>query len=209
MIEPTVSRDVLLLTRVDKPALLRQLMELACTYSGQILSDNKMLGQLHDAGNSTTLAHYLELLSNAGMVTGLNKFTGQTVRRRASSPKLQVLNTGLMTAMNERTIDATFSAPAIKGRLVESAIGAHLVNGSVGKSFEIFYWRENNQEVDFVIKSGAALIAIEVKSGHKRTLPSGINTFSKAFKPTRKLMIGAGGIGVGDFLSKPVEHWLT
>ena len=100
LVETSISRDVLLLTRVDKPTLLRQLFELACSYSGQILSYTKMLGQLVDAGNTTTLAHYLALLEGAGMVLGLPKYSGSTVRQRASSPKLQVMNTALMTALS-------------------------------------------------------------------------------------------------------------
>src|SRR6185437_13153388 len=100
LIETTISRDVLLLSRVDKPAMLRRLLELGCRYSGQILSYTKMLGQLQDAGNSTTLAHYLDLLAGAGMVSGLQKFAGEPVRQRGSSPKLQVFNTALMTAQS-------------------------------------------------------------------------------------------------------------
>ena len=86
------------MTRVDKPALLRRLFQLGCLYSGQILSYQKMLGQLTDAGNTTTLAHYLELLSGAGLLTGLNKYSTQLIRQKGSSPKLHVMNTALMTA---------------------------------------------------------------------------------------------------------------
>jgi predicted AAA+ superfamily ATPase len=94
----TLSRDILLMTRVHKPALLRRLFELGCSYSGQILSYQKMIGQLQDVGNTTTLAHYLNLLQGAGLLVGLAKYAGEKVRQRASSPKLLVLNTGLMTA---------------------------------------------------------------------------------------------------------------
>jgi uncharacterized protein len=99
LIETTISKDVLLLTPVQKPALLRRVFDLACRYSGQELSYQKMRGQLSDAGNTTTLAHYLELLEGAGMVCGLQKYAGQAVRQRASSPKLQVFNTALMGAI--------------------------------------------------------------------------------------------------------------
>ncbi|MGH7404204.1 MAG: ATP-binding protein, partial [Candidatus Rokuibacteriota bacterium] len=105
LIETTISRDVLLLTRVDKPAVLRRLFELGCRYSGQVLSYTKMLGQLQDAGNTTTLAHYLDLLAAAGMLAGLSKYAGQALRSRGSSPKLQVLNTALMTAQSGLTLD--------------------------------------------------------------------------------------------------------
>lgn len=98
LVETTVSRDVLLQQRVDKPALLRRLFRLGCEYSGQVLSYTKMVGQLQDAGNTTTLAHYLELLEGAGLMMGLQKYSGGAVRRRSSSPKLLVLNTALMAA---------------------------------------------------------------------------------------------------------------
>lgn len=82
LIETTLAKDILLLTRIDRLALLRQLFALGCEYSGQILSYQKMLGQLHDAGNTTTLAHYLELLDAAGMISGLQKFALAGVRQR-------------------------------------------------------------------------------------------------------------------------------
>ena len=209
LLEPAIARDILTMTRIDKPALLRQLFQLGCAYSGQVLSYNKMLRQLQDAGNSTTLAHYLDLLGKAGLLTGLQKFAGQIIRRRGSSPRLQVLNTALMTVAYERTIDEALNDPAFKGRLVESAVGAHLVNAAVGKKMQVYYWRENNQEVDFVIETGSTLTAIEVKSGRKRSTLPGISAFSKAFKPTRVLVIGEGGFSISEFLSNPVEHWIS
>jgi predicted AAA+ superfamily ATPase len=209
LIETTLSRDVLLLTRVDKPALLRRLFEIGCRYSGQILSYTKMLGQLHDAGNATTLAHYLDLLAGAGMLTGLQKFAGSAARSRGSIPKLQVLNTALMTAQSGMTLDEARADREFWGRLVESAVGAHLANAAATGACELFYWRERNREVDFVVRAGRALTAIEVKSGRAgETLP-GMEAFAAAFKPTRRLLVGTGGIALEEFLSKPAEHWIT
>jgi len=208
LIETTIARDVLLLTRVDKPALLRRLFELACSYSGQILSYTKMLGQLQDAGNTTTLSHYLQLLAGAGMVTALAKFSGSMVRRRGSSPKLQVLNTALMTAPLGLSMNEALSDGAFWGRLVESAIGAHLANAQSAGVCEVFYWREGNREVDFVVQAGRSLTAIEVKSGRARGTRVGMDAFSVMFKPTRKLLIGRNGISIHDFLEKPVEQWV-
>jgi len=208
LIETTISRDVLLLTRVDKPALLRRLFDLACSYSGQILSYTKMLGQLQDAGNTTTLAHYLQLLSGAGMVTGLQKYCGSTVRQRGSSPKLQVLNTALMTAQLRLSMDEARSDRAFWGRLVESAVGAHLANAQSAGTCKVFYWREGNREVDFVVQAGRALTAIEVKSGRIRGTLAGMDAFNAAFTPTRKLLVGGDGIPIREFLEEPVEHWV-
>ena len=151
LIEPTISRDVLLLSRVDKPALLRRVFELSCTYSGQILSYTKMLGQLQDAGNTTTLAHYLDLLTSAGMVTGLQRYSGSAVRQRASSPKLQVLNTALMTAQADISFSEAYADHSFWGRLVESAVGAHLANAAAAGTCHLYYWRKGNHEVDFVV----------------------------------------------------------
>ena len=208
LIETTISRDVLLLSRVDKPALLRRLFELGCRYSGQVLSYTKMLGQLQDTGNATTLAHYLDLLAGAGMVTGLQKFAGQAVRQRGSSPKLQVLNTALMTAQTGLTLKEARADREFWGRLTESAVGAYLANAAAVGSVELFYWRDRNKEVDFIVRAGRRLVAIEVKSGRTREAQPGLTAFAEAFKPQRTLLVGGDGIAVQDFLLQPVEHWV-
>jgi len=207
LIETTIARDVLLMTRVDKPALLRRLFELGCRYSGQMLSYTKMLGQLQDAGNTTTLAHYLELLGGAGMLLGIPKYAGQVARRRASSPKLQVLNTALMTAQFGLSPQEARTDPELRGRLVESAVGAHLANAAAQGLCELFYWRDSNREVDFVVRAGRTLVAIEVKSGRTRDALPGLGAFVDAFKPKRTLLVGSGGITLEEFLTKPIEHW--
>ncbi len=208
LIETTVSRDVLLLSRVDRPALLRRLFELGCRYSGQVLSYTKMLGQLQDAGNTTTLAHYLDLLGGAGLLVGLPKFAGQAARQRGSSPKLQVLNTALVTAQSELGYEEARRDREFWGRLVESAVGAHLANAAALGIAEVFYWRERNREVDFVVRTGRRLAAIEVKSGRAPGTLPGMSTFADAFHPQRMLLIGGDGISLEDFLSRPVGHWL-
>ena len=208
LIETTIARDVLLLTRVDKPALLRRLFELGCRYSGQVLSYTKMLGQLHDAGNTTTLAHYLELLAGAGMLAGLPKFAGASVRSRGSSPKLQVFNTALLTAQSGLTPAEARADGEFWGRLTESAVGAHLANAAACGVCELFYWREGNREVDFVVRAGRRLVAIEVKSGRAPVAHSGLAAFKEAFKPKRTLLVGSGGTPVEEFLSRPVADWL-
>jgi predicted AAA+ superfamily ATPase len=208
LIETTISRDVLLLSRVDKPALLRRLFELGCRYSGQILSYTKMMGQLQEAGNTVTLAHYLDLLAGAGMLVGLQKYASQTVRQRGSSPKLQVLNTALMTAQMGITPAEARADRELWGRLVESAVGAHLANAAAAGECELFYWRERNREVDFVTRAGRWLTAFEVKSGRTPGELPGLAAFSAAFAPQRKLLVGGDGIPVEEFLSRPVGHWV-
>ena len=208
LIETTISRDILLMKRVDKPALLRRLFELGCAYSGQVLSYQKMLGQLQDAGNTTTLAHYLSLLESAGMLMGLPKYAGQRVRQRASSPKLQVLNTALMTAQFQRPLEEARGDSEYWGRLVESAVGAALVNSLKGTQAELFYWLGRNREVDFVVRRGDVLVAIEVKSGRRKTSLPGMEAFSRAFEVKRKLLVGAQGIPLEEFLLIPPEEWL-
>ena len=209
LIETSLSRDVLLLTRVDKPALLRRLFELACHYSGQVLSYTKMLGQLQDAGNATTLAHYLDLLAGAGMVRALPKYAGDVVRSRGSSPKLQVLNTALMTAMSGLTLEEARGDGEFWGRLVESAVGAHLANAAMRGDCTLHYWRERNREVDFVVQAGKRVTAIEVKSGRAPQAHAGTTAFVQAFKPHRTLLVGGDGIAVADFLHHSVTHWVT
>jgi predicted AAA+ superfamily ATPase len=208
LIETTISRDILLLTRVDKPALLRRLFLLGCEYSGQILAYQKMLGQLHDAGNTVTLAHYLQLLRGAGMIAGLPKYAHGQVRQRGSSPKLQVLNTALMTAQSGRSPAEARQDGDYWGRLVESCVGAHLLNTSMGGDIELTYWRDRNQEVDFVLHRGKTTVAIEVKSGRRRESLAGMEAFGRQFKPRRKLLVGGQGIPLEEFLTQPAEYWL-
>ena len=194
------------MTRVEKPALLKRLFELGAAYSGQILSYTKMLGQLHDAGNTTTLARYLDLLSSAGLLAGLSKYSNQPVRRRGSSPKLNVLNTALMTAGSGYSFDEAKADRTFWGRIVESAVGAHLFN-SATPDISLHYWRENSMEVDFVLKRGPRLVAIEAKSGSRSAGVSGMAEFNKRFAPLRTLLVGDRGVPLNEFLSVPANEW--
>ncbi len=208
LIETTVSRDILLMTRVDKPALLRRLFDLGCSYSGQVLSYQKMLGQLQDAGNTTTLAHYLNLLRGAGLLMGLPKYAGARVRQRASSPKLLVLNTALMTATSHLTLREAKQDTDYWGHLVETSVGATLANEIKGTDIELFYWLSRNREVDFVLCRGKTLVAVEVKSGRRKTGLQGIKAFSREFAVKRNLLVGKQGIPLDEFLLTPPEEWV-
>jgi uncharacterized protein len=207
LIETTVSRDVLLMRRVDKPALLRRLFELGCLYSGQVLSYQKMLGQLQDAGNTTTLAHYLNLLEGGGLIMGVQKYAGQKVRLKASSPKLLALNTALMSAISGLSLDEARRRPDFWGRLVETSVGASIANAARGRSFALSYWSSRNKEVDFVLSKGDVVVAIEVKSGRKKGTLPGLEAFSKEFPTKRKLLVGSQGIPLEAFFCLPPEEW--
>lgn len=205
LIETTIARDVMLLTRIDKPALLRQLFYLACEYSGQILSYQKMTGQLQDAGNTTTLAHYLNLLSAVGFVTGLQKFSGSKVRSRSSSPKLQVYNTALLSALSHETYEKIKSSSEMWGRWVESAVGAHLLNQAEGSGVKVEYWKDGNYEVDFILIRDKQIVAIEVKSGRKQESLSGLSEFKKKFNVHRMHVVGLQGISLEEFFKSKIE----
>lgn len=208
LVETSVSRDILLLTRVDKPALLRQLFRLACDYSGQILSFSKMLGQLQDAGNTTTLAHHLELLGGAGLVVGLQKFSGSRVRQRGSSPKLLALNSALVSAHLDLSLSAARKQPEVWGRLVETAVGAHLVNTAGGSGVEVLYWRERNREVDLVLRRGGTLVALEVTSGRRKDSLPGFEAFRREHPKAKPLLVGGQGVPLAEFLSEPADRWV-
>lgn len=207
LIETTISRDIFLMSRVDKPALLRRLLHLGCAYSAQVLSYQKMLGQLTDAGNTTTLAHYLELLSAAGMLTGLQKYSNGQLRQRGSSPKLQVLNTALMSAVDGRSFQEARADTDYWGRLVESCVGAHLINSSFGTDTNVFYWRAGNEEVDFVLQRRKKIVAVEVKSGARRQSLRGMSGLLKIRRSARPLLVGGQGLTLDEFLSKPADAW--
>lgn len=199
LIETSISKDILMLTRVDKPAVLRRLFELGCLYSGQILAYTKLLGELQDAGNTTTLSHYLTLLSDSGLLGATEKYAGNVIRKRASKPKFQVFNNALLTAQDDLTYEKALSDSKIWGRLAESAIGAHLINNAITNNYTVYYWREKNDEVDFILERKNTLIALEVKTG-RRAENNGMRVFAQAFKPKKVLLIGTGGIGIETFL---------
>ena len=194
IIEPTISQDVLALENIRKPALLRAMFRLGAAYSGQELSYTKMLGQLQDAGNTVTLAHYLDLLSKTGMVTSIARFSDKEIDRRKNSPRLMVFDTSLMTAVSDKGRERLLGEPDLRGRLVESAVGARLLARSGAEGFEVMWWREGNDEVDFVLRKGAALTAIEVKSGGESS-QSGMAKFLA--KHPEALRIVAGGASSG------------
>lgn len=208
LVEPNIERDLLAMTRVDKPVLLKRLFELGAIYSGQILSYTKMLGQLQDAGNTTTLARYLDLLASAGLLAGVPKYAGRVHRVRASSPKLNVLNTALMTAGSGYSFVEAQADRSFWGRIVESAVGAHLFNTATS-DIRLHYWRDGSHEVDFVLQRGAPAqtVAIEVKSGAKRRPLGGMDEFERRFLPRRSLLVGEGGISLNEFLTVPAHHW--
>lgn len=200
IVETTVSRDVLLMTRIDKPALLRRVFALACEYSGRELTYDKMRAGLHDAGNTTTVAHYLDLLEAAGLVSALQKYSGQHVRRRRSTPKLAVHNAALMNALSGLTLEQARADEALWGRIVESAVGAHLIAGAQVHRGRVLYWRDGDDEVDFVVERGKSVTAVEVKSGGSVGSLAGLKAFADAYPEARTLVAGTGGVPLDEFL---------
>jgi predicted AAA+ superfamily ATPase len=200
IVETTVSRDLLLLTRVDKPALLRSLFRLVCDYSSQIVSYQKLTGQLQDAGNTTTLAHYLDLLADAGLAVGLEKYSSGKVRQRRSTPKLLALDTALVSATSGRTFEESQADREHWGRLVETAVGAHLYATRDPRA-ELLYWRDRGKEVDFVVQRGEQLTAIEVKSGARGNGLTGMAAFEAAHGAAQKLLVGGDGTPLDAFLT--------
>lgn len=193
LIETSISKDILMLTRVDKPALMKRLFELGCLYSGQILSYTKVQGQLQDAGNTTTLSHYLSLLDTAGLLAGLEKYSSDIIRKRSSSPKFQVYNTALISAQRNELYEEMKSKPSEWGRMVESAIGAHFVNAAQVSAFNLFYWRHRNEEVDFILEKRGKVVALEVKTGTD-SVTSGMKAFKEQFNPDKILLVGKKGM---------------
>lgn len=205
LIEASISKDILLLTRVDKPALLHRLFEIGCSYSSQILSLTKIQGELMEKGNITTLSNYLYMLNAAGLLCGLEKYSSDIIRKRASKPKFQVFNNALLSAQNELTFEEARMNPKMWGRIFESAVGSHLLNCSLTNDYKLYYWNENSQEVDYIMQKGSKIVAIEVKSG-KDSINNGMAIFNEKYKPTSLFTIGTDGIPISEFLNmNPTE----
>lgn len=208
LIEAVLSRDVLALQTITKPTLLRHLFALAAAYPAQILSYNKMLGQLQDAGNTTTLAAYLRLLETAYLASGLELFSQGQVRKRGSSPKLILWNNALVNALSLRSREEARADAGHWGRLVENAVGAHLLCGLPSTEFAVTYWRDGAEEVDFVVTHGKRIWAIEVKSGRPGRL-SGLAAFKQRYPKAQALLIGAGGIPLDELFARPATAWFA
>lgn len=200
IIAPAINRDVLTTKIVYKPELMRQLFNLGCAYSGKELSLNKMVGQLQDAGNVTTLANYLGTLDESRLLCGLHKYAKDEARKYNSVPKLMVYNTALLSAQMNTTFENALTTPNVWGRWVESAIGAYLLNEADEYDYKLYYWREKDNEVDFVIEQCGRNIAIEVKSG-RRGNNEGMGIFREKFHPQHSFIVGTDGIPFEEFLS--------
>ncbi|MDR0646715.1 MAG: ATP-binding protein [Elusimicrobiota bacterium] len=198
IVEPTISQDILQMEEVRKPALLRSLFKLGAAYSAQELSYTKIMGQLQDAGNTVTLAHYLELLGKANILCGLQKFSANKIK--TSSPRFMVFDTSLMTYSDGSARKRLLENQNDKGRLVESAVGAYLLARSKEENFDVFWWRERNKEVDFILQKGKKITAIEVKSGRIKNIGGSLE-FKKLYPQAVSLIVGNANAQLEDFLS--------
>jgi len=205
IIDPSIEKDVLAMTRIDKPALLRQLFELGCSYSGQILSLDKVSGML-GKGHTLTLADNLTRLSQAGLLTGLHKYAGQVVRQRSSPPKFQVHDNGLMTALSSYGFEEARADRSHWGRQVESLVGTHLLN-TADADTKLFFWRERDKEVDFVIEHRGRLAAVEVKLASGSSTSAGLHEFCKRHPDAKPWLVGSESLPLGEFLQQPAPYW--
>ena len=214
LVAPAIEKDVVMTSNIYKPALMKQLFELGCSYSAEILSLTKLMGQLQDAGNVTTLASYLKILDECALLTALQKYAKDEARKRGSIPKYQVYNNALLTAYKGRSFVTDRTDTKAWGRWVESAVGAHLLSMADELDYDVYYWREpsrnkneKDKEVDFIIDNGGEVTAIEVKSG-RRGMNAGLPDFVEMFKPKKSLVVGTGGVSLEDFLGCDVETLL-
>lgn len=204
IIDATINKDILMDTPIGKPALLRQAFELGAAYSGELLSLTKMLGALQDAGNTSTLAGYINLLDESGLLCGIQKFGMDMARRKASVPKFQVYNNALKTVYNTSTFENSILDRKVWGHIFESGIGAYIVSQAFVHRFEVFYWRERNYEVDFVLRKRGSSVAIEVKSNAEK-MTDGLERFRQLFNPQSSFIVGDGGINAEEFLTMDIS----
>ena len=205
IVAPAIAHDILMTKTIYKPELMKQLFELGCTYSGEEIALTKLLGQLQDAGNITTLANYLSTLNESHLLCGLQKYANDNARKYNSVPKMMVYNTALLSSLYGLNYSQVFTNPKMWGRWVESAVGTHLLNMANEMDYRIYYWRERNDEVDFILEYNRQCIAIEVKSG-RRTTNAGISVFKEKFRPLHTFIVGNGGIPLEEFLSSDLKY---
>jgi predicted AAA+ superfamily ATPase len=189
IIEPAIGRDILLLESVRKPGLLRQLFAACAGHPAEIISLQKLCGKLLEQGALETIAHYLGLLERAYLVAPLQKYSSKALRRRASPPKLVVLDQAILSASGS-AIPEPASDPAAWGRWVENACLAHAWNSGQAVS----YWREEPFEVDAILEGSWGRWAVEVKTGPctVRDL-AGLTEFCRRHPGFRPLLLGEPG----------------
>lgn len=204
IIESVLSKDLLLLNPVDKPVLLRRLFEFACHHPAEVVSLQKMLGQLTDKGNVTTIAHYLDLLAAAFLVTPIQKYSPEILRIRSSSPKLIVMAQALLAAVQDKKPDALARDREQYGRWVENAVGAHLLRSGL----EVFYWRDRDREIDFVARKGRAVMAVEVSVSPKKHTPDSLKRLARKIGIARSVVVGPQGVALESFLLRDPVEWL-
>jgi len=209
IIEPTLTRDILLTTKIDKPALLRQLFEVGVECSTCILSYNKLIGQLQDAGNTTTLAKYIGLLNQAGLLTGLNKYLGTSITTKGTIPRFQVHNSAIYTAYKRDTFIETYSNPIKWGHITENAVGVYLIDQIKNNTkASLFYWREKDVEIDYVVLYGDQVIGLEVKSGNEGIPEKAVKLFKQRYPESKLILIGKHGIPVELLLKSTLSELL-
>lgn len=200
IISPILTRDILEIEEIRNPALLRQVFELACIESTKELSLTKMQGTMN-SGTVPTIKNYLDILNKSMIVQPLQNYSPSRVKEKQSVPKMQVFNNAFRNRFGTFSFDEARVDPAEWGRLVESAVGAHLANRAMTDDYELFYWRnERRQECDYVLRKGQALVAIEVKSGSvDKTV--GFEKFKEQFADnvTAAFIVGPHALPLDDF----------
>ncbi len=200
IISPILTRDILEIEEIRNPALLRQVFELACIESAKELSLTKMQGTMN-SGTVPTIKKYLDILNKSMIVQPLQNYSPSRVKEKQSVPKMQVFNNAFRNRFGTFSFDEARVDPAEWGRLIESAVGAHLANRAMTDDYELFYWRnERRQECDYVLRKGQALVAIEVKSGSvDKTV--GFEKFKEQFadKVTAAFIVGPQALPLEDF----------
>jgi len=200
IISPILTRDILEVEEIRNPALLRQVFELACIESAKELSLTKMQGTMN-SGTVPTIKNYLDILNKSMIVQPLQNYSPSRVKEKQSVPKMQVFNNAFRNRFGTFSFDEARVDPAEWGRLVESAVGAHLANRAMTDDYELFYWRnERRQECDYVLRKGQALVAIEVKSGSvDKTV--GFEKFKEQFADnvTAAFIVGPHALPLEDF----------
>jgi len=208
IIEPVLTRDIPLQTEVRNPALLRNLFFLACDYASQELSYRKIQGQFTDVKNVITIAGYQRMLEQTYLILGLQKWSKKDVLKRNSSPKWLPLNSGLISAVENRSKAEVRKDGDHWGHLVEACVGAHLVNDGKIHNYEVYYWREDKSEIDFVLRKGDKLLGIEVKTNFEKPTKQ-FQLFLEKNPKARVILVGPGGIKLEEFLTAPLEKYLT
>ena len=204
VIEPAISRDIFPLR---DGGFLRRIYALICQNSGHVMSYRRICSLLDSGDSKSAVSHYLCKLAHTGLIGIIGKFDNLQMNSANSSPKLLVRDTSLMTAFSCLSFSEVEKDPVFFSHLKKTAVGAHLINGTIDSDIEVFYWLDRNRHVDYILQRGRDIIMIEVLTNASQFRYDGYSIFAQKYHPKRHIVVGDTNVDLSRFFATSPIEW--